>query len=54
MQNRSLVPVPWEKIGLAILPGLFAFGASWVVEAQDQAANDTREDVTALRPRTTG
>ena len=35
MQNRSLVPTSWGKVGLAILPGLFAFGASWIVEAKD-------------------
>jgi hypothetical protein len=53
MQNRSLVPVSWDKIGLTILPGLFAFGASWV-ERQGQAANDIREDVAALRSGMTG
>lgn len=34
MQNRSFAPLAWEKIGLAILPGLFAFAASWVVSAR--------------------
>lgn len=35
MENRSAAPLSWGKIGLAILPGLFAFGASWVIEAKD-------------------
>ncbi len=35
MQNRSRTPTSWEKVGLAILPGLFALGASWTVEAKD-------------------
>jgi hypothetical protein len=35
MQNRSFVPISWGKVGLAILPGLFAFGTSWVIEAKD-------------------
>lgn len=29
MQHRSVSPAPWEKVGLAILPGLFAIGTSW-------------------------
>jgi len=28
MQNRPFLPVPWAKVGLAILPGLFALAAS--------------------------
>jgi len=35
MQNRSVAPLSWGSVGLAILPGLFAFGTSWVVGAKD-------------------
>lgn len=35
MQNRLLVPTPWGKVGLAVLPGLFALGASWMTETKD-------------------
>jgi hypothetical protein len=34
MQNRSLVPTSWGKVGLAILPGLFALGVSWMADAK--------------------
>lgn len=34
MQNRSFPPTSWVKVGLAILPGLFAFATSWVVSAR--------------------
>ncbi len=35
MQNRSSAPLSWGSVGLAILPGLFAFGTSWVIGAKD-------------------
>ena len=31
MRNHSYAPTPWIKVGLAILPGLFAIGASGIV-----------------------
>ncbi len=34
MADRSLVPTTWGKVGLAVLPGLFALGASWMAEAK--------------------
>ena len=45
MQNRSLPPTSWGKVGLDILPGLFALGASWAVRV---------EDVTPLHQGVTG
>ncbi len=35
MQNRSQIPTTWGKVGLSILPGLFALSASWTIEAKD-------------------
>lgn len=35
MQKRSFTSTSWVKVGLAILPGLFAFATSWVLSARD-------------------
>jgi hypothetical protein len=33
MQHRSVFPLSWGKVGLTVLPGLFAIGASWDLNA---------------------
>jgi hypothetical protein len=35
MQHRSVFPLSWGKVGLTVLPGLFAISASWDLNAPD-------------------
>ncbi|MCP4538973.1 MAG: hypothetical protein GY832_17700 [Chloroflexi bacterium] len=59
MQNRSLIPTAWGKVGSFILPGLFAGMALTVVlyrwiERRNRAAGNVQQNVIPLRQGATG